>query len=114
MYKTPTTPLPPILTNFEDRLPHTENINPNPSADDLTTCFTTQLTKTMNRIFPVKTVRCHQSDKPWITPEIKLMIKDRQKAFHCGNVLIWQSMKCKVQKEIIARKKSFYKNKVKY
>ena len=50
----------------------------------------------------------------WINPEIQLMIKDRQKAFHCGNVLIWQSMKCKVQKEIIARKKSFYKNKVKY
>ena len=102
------------MTNFEDVLPHTEIINPNPSVDDLTTCFTTQLTKTMNRIFPVKTVRCHQSDKPWITPEIKLMIKDRQKAFHCGNVLIWQSMKCKVQKEIIARKKSFYKYLRKY
>jgi hypothetical protein len=91
-----------------------EKLGPSPSVDELATSFTTQLTKAVDRIFPVKTLKSHQSDKPWITPEIKLMIKDRQKAFHSGNIPIWQSMKCKVQQEITERKKSFYKNKVKY
>ena len=91
-----------------------EELGPSPSVDDLTISFTTQLTKAVEQIFPAKILKYHQSDKPWITPEIKLLIKDRQKAFHSGNIPLWQSMKFKVQQEIAARKKSYYKNKVKH
>ena len=86
----------------------------NPSVDDLASSFTTQLTDAINRIFPVKTIKLHGTDKPWITPELKLMIKDRQKAFHSGNIPAWRSLKYKVQQEIAKMKKSFYKNKVQH
>ena len=46
------------------------------SVDDLASSFTTQLTDAINRIFPVKTIKVHATEKPWITPELKLMIKD--------------------------------------
>ena len=42
------------------------------------------------------------------------MIKDRQKAFHSGNIPAWRSLKYKVQQEKANRKKSFYKNKVQH
>ena len=48
------------------------------------------------------------------TPELKLMIKDRQKAFHTGNIPAWRSLKCKVQQGIANKKKPFYKNKVQH
>ena len=72
------------------------------------------LTDAINRIFPVKTIKLHATDKPWITPELKLMIKDRHRAFPSGNAPAWRSLKYKFQREIAKRKKSFYKNKVKH
>ena len=62
----------------------------------------------------MKTIKVHATDKPWIAPELKLMIKDRQRAFHSGNAPAWCSLKYKVQQEIAKRKKSFYKNKVQH
>ena len=90
------------------------DFGPSSSVEDLAFSFTTQLTDAINRRFPVKTIKLHATDKPWITPELKLMIKDRQRAFHTGNIPAWRSLKYKVQQEIAKRKKSFYKNKVQH
>ena len=90
------------------------DLGPSPSVDDLVSSFITQLIDAIDRILPVKTIKLHGTDKPWITPELKLMIKDWQKAFHNGNIPVWCSLKYKIQQEIAKRKKSFYKSKVKY
>ena len=84
------------------------------TVDDLTTSFTSQLVRAIDRIFPTKLVKCHPSDKPWITPAIKTLIRDRQKAFHSCNIPLWLSLRRKVQEKIVQRKKSFYKNKVQH
>ena len=68
----------------------------------------------IDRIFPPKLVKFHHSDKPWVTPAIKTLIRDRQKAFHSRNNPLWLSLRRKVQYEIRERKKSFYKNKVQH
>ena len=87
-------------------------LGPNMSVDSLTQSFSNQITEAIDLIFPQKSVNRHPTDKPWITPEIKLLIMDRQRAFHSNNLPLWRSLKQKVQKEITARKKKFYKNKV--
>jgi hypothetical protein len=74
--------------------------------------FTSQLAQAIDRIFHPRTVKRHITDKPWITPEIKNLIKDRQKAFHSNNTPLWRLLKNKVQLEIAEKKKSFYRNKV--
>ena len=71
-----------------------------PSVDDLNSSFTSHLTEAIDRIFPLKTIKCHQSDKPWIVPTVKALIKDRQKAFHNRNKPLFQSLKYKVQTKI--------------
>ena len=56
----------------------------------------------------------HHTDKPWITPSIKQLIKDRKKAFYRGDKQQWQLLKCKVQSEIKHRKEFFYKDKIQH
>ena len=85
-----------------------------PTADDFTATFTSQLTGAVDRIFPLKTLKCNHSQKPWITSAIKLLIEDRQKAFHSLNLPPWRSLRHKVQQEIAEGKKAYYKNKVQH
>ena len=89
-------------------------LGPNMSVDSLAESFSNQITEVIDLIFPQNSVNRHPTDKPWITPEIKLLIKDRQRAFHSNNLPLWRSLKQKVQKEITARKKKLYKNKVQH
>ena len=90
------------------------DLEPNPTADSLAVSFTNQLTESIDRIFPQHTSTRHHTDKPWITPAIKQLIKYRQKAFHGHNTILWKSLKYKVQHEINARKISYYKTKVQH
>ena len=105
------TPLGGGLQRMHDRF---GELGPNPTVDDLTVSFTSHLVEAIDRIFPLKTVKCHPSDKPWITPAIKKLIKDRQKAFHNHNIPLWRSLRHKVQHVITERKKSFYKIKAQH
>jgi hypothetical protein len=89
-------------------------LEPNPTTDSLALSFTNHLTETIHRIFPQKKVARHRNDKPWITPTIKQLIADRQKAFHCQNIPVWKSLKYKVQQEIKSRKTTYYKTEVKH
>jgi hypothetical protein len=89
-------------------------LKPNPTTDSLALSFMNCLTETIHRIFPQKKVTRHRNDKPWITPTIKQLIADRQKAFHCQNISTWKSLKYKVQQEIKSRKTTYYKTEVKH
>ena len=94
-----------------DGLPRTNHwyrdVELNPIADSLALSFTKDLNEAINRIFPHKKVSLHWNDKPWITPAIKQLIADRQKAFHSQNIPVWQSLKYKVQLEIKHRKTTY-------
>lgn len=90
------------------------DLDHNASVDNLTVSFTNQLTDATDRIFPVKSIKVHKTDKPWMTPEIKLLINHRQRAFHSGNNEAWRSLKYKVQQVITNKKRSYYKNKVQH
>ena len=85
-------------------------LGPNPSVDDLTESFTPHVNDALDRFLPMRPIKFHPTDKPWITPTIKLLINERQRAFHSGNVHQWRHYRYKVQREM---KKKFYAEKVK-
>lgn len=91
-----------------------DELGPGPSADDLASSFSSQVSMAFERLIPLKSVRFCHSDKPWMSVSIKKLINDRQKAFHSGNVLQWRTLKYKVQTEIALRKKEYYRNKVQH
>ena len=51
-----------------------------------------------NRYLPTKTVKIHQTDKPWITPLIKKLIAKRQAAFAAENTLRWRELRNRVKR----------------
>jgi hypothetical protein len=45
-------------------------------------------------------MKLHHTDKPWITPSIKQLFKDRQKAFHRGDISNSGTVTTEVQRVI--------------
>ena len=84
----------------------------NPTADELAVSLIFDVTQSMSLHFPIKYVKCHPTDKPWITPQIKQLIKERQVAFHSGDTNLWRRLRFKVKSEIGKSKKNFYADKV--
>ena len=67
----------------------------------------------IDKFLPQRTVRKHQTDRPWITNKIKKWIFKRQTAFirHGKDSTIYKFWRNKVQREIKAAKKH-YQNRV--
>ena len=86
----------------------------NLSLEERVNSFTSNISLAMNNFFPLKTVKLHPSDKPWMTAHLKNLIKSRQRAFHSGNTNLWCHYRDKVRQEIRERKKKFYTDKVKH
>ena len=59
---------------------------------------------TADKLFPLKQVKFHEINKPWITPYIRALVKKRQKAFHSRRVQEWKILRNKVKAEISKRK----------
>ena len=50
---------------------------------------------------PVREIRFHEDDKPWMTSEIKSTIQSRQRAWCQGNKPLWRHFRIKVAKAIL-------------
>lgn len=83
-----------------------------PSVDSLTDSFTKDLSSASDIYFPSKYVKIHPMDKPWMSPEIKALILERQRAYLNGPEEKWRRLRNKVREVITRRKCEFYKNKV--
>ena len=67
----------------------------------------------IQEFFPSKVTRLHNRDKPWMTPEIKTLINQRQLAFHNKESDRWKVLRNKAKDKIKLAKNSFYNEKIK-
>ncbi|CAH1277576.1 Hypp9703 [Branchiostoma lanceolatum] len=77
-----------------------------------TTAFYSSLQQAIAAHFPLKSVRIHVRDKPWISPSIKASIKSRQRAFNEQKREDWRKLRNKIQREIKTARNQFYNTKV--
>ena len=82
-------------------------------ADDEVSIFNGVVTQALDGCLPLKTIRIHPTDKPWMTPSIKAEIKLRQRAFICRNMAQYNLMCAKVEDMIKKAKSNYYENKAK-
>ena len=84
------------------------------SCEDKFQQFITELKQGVDRYLPQRTVKVHQTDRPWITNKLKIWIRKRQTAFqrHGKNSSMYKHRRNKIQKEIKAAKSHYYKHKV--
>ena len=82
------------------------------SATALASSFTSELSSAIDLFFPTKTIKIHATDKPWMTPMLKQLIIQRQRAFHSGDCAVWLHHRDKVQREISSQKSMYYARKI--
>ena len=66
----------------------------------------------LNTIMPEQSVKIHQTDRPWLNPDLKRLISKRQKAFASGNKPLFNLLRNKVNRERKRCRKVYYNNKV--
>nr|XP_033503004.1 uncharacterized protein LOC117269794 [Epinephelus lanceolatus] len=79
--------------------------------DSMTSCIMDYINFCVENTVPTRTVRCFSNTKPWITPELKALLKEKRRAFNSGNKEELKAM----QKELwrnIRRGKEGYKKKM--
>lgn len=62
--------------------------------------------------FPMVTKKLHVTDQPWITPKIKKLITERQKAFQENNTIKWRRIRNKIKRLIDKAKTRYYTERV--
>ncbi|KAK7151638.1 hypothetical protein R3I94_008091 [Phoxinus phoxinus] len=70
--------------------------------------FTSTIRSILDRTIPFKKVSITDNDKPWMTIQIKDLIKDRQLAFCSGNKTTYSKRKITIAKKIKNAKKQYY------
>ena len=73
--------------------------------------YTTTTTEAFTHFFPLKNFSVDPSDAPWMTPRLKRLIKQRNRAYYTNRAL-FRSLRNKVIREIRAAKSSYYPNKL--
>ena len=76
-------------------------------VDEKIEYFCTTTWEKIDQYFPLKPFKIVNTDKEWMTPHIKQLITQRQKAHHNGNVDLRDHLASKVQKEIRDAKVKF-------
>ena len=80
-------------------------------VDDKVLAFNSIIKNAMDDTMPLKTVWVHPSDKPWLTSQIKILIRDRQRAYTRGDQEKYNQLKAKVSRLIANAKQKFYQDK---
>ena len=82
-----------------------------PDVDRKVGAFTKTLNSILDETIPVKKIRMHPSDRPWMTPHIKFVIKERQRAFIRGDTEKYQHLRQRVMTMVTKAKLKYYEDK---
>ena len=76
--------------------------------------FTDTLQSLLQKHFPPKSVKGHSKDKPWVTDHYRSLIRQRQRAFMCGDMPKYRELRNKVNRLSKHLERNFYKCKVEH
>ena len=99
------------VLGLEMNLEDSEKVYSEWDVDDKVSVFNSIVICMLDEALPVRTVRAHCTDKPRMTPNIKALIKARQRAFTKGATPKYKSLHAKVTKLKSNAKATYYKSK---
>ena len=80
--------------------------------DEKVNRFTLVVNSMVENFFPESTSRRHSKDKPFIAHKIKSLISKRNKAYSCGKIELFRSLRAQISREIRKAKSTFYDKKI--
>ncbi|KAI3354787.1 hypothetical protein L3Q82_004534 [Scortum barcoo] len=81
--------------------------------DSLTHCLTDYINFCVENTVPTRTVRSFSNSKPWITPDIKALLKEKRRAFVSGNKEELKSVQRELRR-MIRKGKNSYRRKMEH
>ena len=66
----------------------------------------------LDPIIPVRSVKFHQTDRPWPNADLKWLIQKRQQAFSSGDTFLFKLLRNKVNRERKSCREIYYNNEV--
>ena len=85
-----------------------------PSCQDKCDLFYNLFLLGLDTFLPKKSVKVHCRDKPWITPDLKKLISERQRALTAGNRKLYNQLRNDVRSAIKYAKPSYFQTQVKH
>ena len=101
------------LGRFLCEVPWDIVVNPNQSCDQNLNNFTDVIKYGLNTLMPLKNVKVHLNDQPWMNSNLKRLIKKRQKALAQNNHALYKQLRNKVNRSRKNCRKLYYEAKVK-
>ena len=89
-----------------------ERLNRMDSVDSMVTFFNGTILTLLNTFLPVRIVRRHTSDKPWITDEFRRLIRRRQYAWTSGNHAQYRQLRNMINRQSKELKRQFCSKRV--
>ncbi|TWW59863.1 hypothetical protein D4764_06G0013930 [Takifugu flavidus] len=75
--------------------------------DNLTSCITDYINFCVENTVPTRTVRSFSNSKPWITPDIKALLKEKKRAFVSGDKEELKSVQRELRRKIRQEKDNY-------
>jgi len=80
------------------------------TCDEMTQAFYSTITSLVDYYLPLMTVKCHTTDKPWVTDQFRHLIRCRQHALKTGQTVRYREYRNRVQRvSRTLRRKYYYK-----
>ena len=98
---------------FLHQVPWSGLFSQDQSSEDKLRILTEVINFGLNTIMSERSVRVHETDRPWLTSQLKALIARRQKAFSSGNELLYKMLRNRVNRERKRCRSVYYENKVK-
>jgi len=82
-------------------------------VDEITSNYNDCLYSLFDQCFPLKTVTLSSKDQPWVTPKLKMLMAEKDRAFHKKNKTAYISLREQLDREIKHCRNQFYQTEFK-
>ncbi|XP_068671085.1 uncharacterized protein [Montipora foliosa] len=100
------------LGRFLLQVPWSELLSAEQTCEQKLQTLTDVLNYGLNTIMPERSIRVHETDRPWISVQLKDLIARRQQALASGNRMLYKILRNKVNRERKRCRKTYYANKI--
>ena len=83
-----------------------------PSCEKKFEFFQNSICFIINQHFPIRAVRRHSSDKPWVTDYFRQLINQRQRAYMCKNFTEYRILRNRVIRTANSIRSSYYREQI--
>ena len=98
--------------NFFLQVPWSDLLSPDLSCELKLRTLTIIINLGLNTIMPKSSMKVFETDRPWLSAQLKQLIARRQKAFASGNQSLFKILRNEVNRERKRCRKVYYENKV--